>query len=1077
MRATARLGAAALSAAFTGLVAVVGLAVLAWAQAGPGLVERAARDIAAARGMPLETIDVRRATPRALVVRDLAVSGGGPAAARIEVAYDPLTLWRGRRVESLTVQGLTARLSISAAGVRVAGLPDDLAAPSSAGGGDGGTSLPMPPIDRVRLRDARVTIETSVGPVSVAAEADLAAPPGAAADLAAAMDLSTPWGAGRGSLEATAARDGAIDALVRLDADSLSGPLGTVDGLEAWVTVAGRPGAWREGAAEIRAARVVPAAGPAREAFHDVSVVARGAPLPELVLLRGAYGVGTRFAGDLSLGGEDFPETIAFDFDIESQAIEEAVEVALSSSPVSGRARVSGRLATDVAPWWPVPDLSAGLPAGAAVSGSLHAHLADAMIQGRLVDAEVSLATDLAVEGDRLRLTGREPWTVRGRLPGETEPMALRLGAEDERARLEVSGLLGEGPRGLSLAAPVGLSAGGGSLAGRTDIVATSAPDAPPRLDRASLDLAGGPIRWREAAVTLEALSLEGEGSAAGGRATVVATVAGDGPVGGVRIEGGRLDGRTTARWDAGAIRLAIGDCLRVAADAISAPAESIAGEWGAGEGVSLCLAAGGDGPAVTLQRGPGGGIDARGPVGLDLRLTGEPARLRTPGVGAVALTPPTLTVAGDLDPSGASGSLTLTATDGAARLPDIGLDLAGVGAEAVYAPAAERPVDLDLAIGQARLLREPAPLVPVSVRAAGGLDAGGRLALTGQAVGAAGGLTADLALQHDTTSGRGGVTVSIPSLAFAPEVRQPADVFPVLADAPLTAVTGALSGEAAFRWGAGTSSRATLSLEDIAVETPFAVAEGLSGTLTADSLLPPRLPPGQEIAVEAVDMGLLLELGRMRFGYGADRLLSVEALGFDWAGGRLEAEPFAARLDDRSLALVLTATEVDVATLLVAVPLENFEATGRLQGRMPVRLTPDTIIIDNAVLETTGPGVIRYRPEGAAEGVASADRSGGLSLLLQALEDFRYETLKLTLDGRTGEDLSATVSVLGANPELYDGWPVALDVNVGGELDRILRSGLQSLSLGRRTEDLLRGRIERAIEGGALDAPAPAGE
>ena len=155
-------------------------------------------------------------------------------------------------------------------------------------------------------------------------------------------------------------------------------------------------------------------------------------------------------------------------------------------------------------------------------------------------------------------------------------------------------------------------------------------------------------------------------------------------------------------------------------------------------------------------------------------------------------------------------------------------------------------------------------------------------------------------------------------------------------------------------------------------------------------------------------------------------------------------------------------ARSVSLATLFEAIGLPELSATGRLDGRLPVRLSGDTIGIDNGELVSTEPGVIRYVPE---ETVGAVEP--GVALLLEAIRDFRYETLAMTLNGTTGGETEIGLQISGANPGLYDGYPIALNVNVSGELFDILRQGLATSRYARRAEEYYRDRIQdQVLEG-----------
>jgi len=77
---------------------------------------------------------------------------------------------------------------------------------------------------------------------------------------------------------------------------------------------------------------------------------------------------------------------------------------------------------------------------------------------------------------------------------------------------------------------------------------------------------------------------------------------------------------------------------------------------------------------------------------------------------------------------------------------------------------------------------------------------------------------------------------------------------------------------------------------------------------------------------------------------------------------------------------------------------------------------------------------------------------------LLQALENFRYETLRLTVDGRTDAEMDVGLHIAGANPDLYDGYPIEFNLNLEGALANVLRSGLAGYQIPERIRERMQG-------------------
>ena len=62
-------------------------------------------------------------------------------------------------------------------------------------------------------------------------------------------------------------------------------------------------------------------------------------------------------------------------------------------------------------------------------------------------------------------------------------------------------------------------------------------------------------------------------------------------------------------------------------------------------------------------------------------------------------------------------------------------------------------------------------------------------------------------------------------------------------------------------------------------------------------------------------------------------------------------------------------------------------------------------------------------------------------TLTRAALQNFRYERLRGTLAGEAEGDLRIELRLDGANPDLYDGHPIRLDLNLNGPFLRLMRS------------------------------------
>ncbi len=147
--------------------------------------------------------------------------------------------------------------------------------------------------------------------------------------------------------------------------------------------------------------------------------------------------------------------------------------------------------------------------------------------------------------------------------------------------------------------------------------------------------------------------------------------------------------------------------------------------------------------------------------------------------------------------------------------------------------------------------------------------------------------------------------------------------------------------------------------------------------------------------------------------------------------------------------ATVITVDGLDLSVVTSELAKEQISATGEMSGEIPFRITENSIAIDNGRLESDGTGTIAYRSAGSEQNIEGLN-----NIALQALENFHYDKVELNLDYTEQGEYLAKFKLSGNNPELYDGYPVVLNLNINGQLPGLLRS---SLIGGNFNEEILR--------------------
>lgn len=225
----------------------------------------------------------------------------------------------------------------------------------------------------------------------------------------------------------------------------------------------------------------------------------------------------------------------------------------------------------------------------------------------------------------------------------------------------------------------------------------------------------------------------------------------------------------------------------------------------------------------------------------------------------------------------------------------------------------------------------------------------------------------------------------------------------------------------------------------------------GLSGRVPLSGFDPPVIPDDTKLTAERVDAGTVLTGVEVLFGLRRTGKIAVTRVEAAWSGGRLLTRPFVVSPDGPAAALTLEVVGVDVASVLALAEVEGLEGTGAVSGRVPMVLHGESLRIESGKLAADGPGVVRYDPARAPHGALQAEGDTPVATVMKALSDFRYTTLEMLLDGTVGEEMAARLVIHGSNPSFYDGYPVALTLNLSGALDQVVRRGLNAYRLPER--------------------------
>jgi hypothetical protein len=216
---------------------------------------------------------------------------------------------------------------------------------------------------------------------------------------------------------------------------------------------------------------------------------------------------------------------------------------------------------------------------------------------------------------------------------------------------------------------------------------------------------------------------------------------------------------------------------------------------------------------------------------------------------------------------------------------------------------------------------------------------------------------------------------------------------------------------------------------------------QGLSAEIRLDQLVPPRTPAGQAMRVKHIAAGVTFDDLALRFalvgGVTPDiPALRIESLQATFAGGHLNVVPTVVDSAAESNDATIAVKDVDLAAVLAAAGLEGVSGTGRLNGTIPVTVVKNVVDITGGRLEAAGPGLLRIRSDAAKQALAQGGED--VALMLSALENFRYETLTVEIEKKLTGEGRILLATRGHNPDVRDGHPFVINLNLTGNVDRL---------------------------------------
>ena len=319
----------------------------------------------------------------------------------------------------------------------------------------------------------------------------------------------------------------------------------------------------------------------------------------------------------------------------------------------------------------------------------------------------------------------------------------------------------------------------------------------------------------------------------------------------------------------------------------------------------------------------------------------------------------------------------------------------------------------------------------------------------------------------HHLDRGNGGARVTLGGLQFAPGSLQPGDLSTLLT--ALSKVEGEAAASAEVAWhDDGLESAGHLTLSDLSLTLADQTLTGLDLDLRLDDLIRLRSPRNQILTLDRLVGPVTVESlkGRFQIQPGTPARLQIDNLDFRSIGGDFTVPGLVLDPSKNSHEGILEVRSLDLERLARALEIDGLSGTGNLKGQIPLRFEDGRLEITDARLQSTEPGILRYKSttsESLVEGVRGNADLNSLDLVndpfrltLLALENFHYDSLGIRMGHEAGGKANLKLALEGKNPDVLDGYPFELNVNLDTNLVPLLEALDDGLLV---TKDLLPGK------------------
>ena len=306
---------------------------------------------------------------------------------------------------------------------------------------------------------------------------------------------------------------------------------------------------------------------------------------------------------------------------------------------------------------------------------------------------------------------------------------------------------------------------------------------------------------------------------------------------------------------------------------------------------------------------------------------------------------------------------------------------------------------------------------------------------------------------KHTLANGEGSADVSVGPFAFTPGILQPSKLAPQLE--LLQEVSGGVSAQSKLFWSkAGLKGVVETKLDQLSFQTDTISVDGLQARILMSEIWPPRTMGPQLIRAENITTAATLSNPQISFSIrpgdaASSPRLILHHIKSGIVGGQMFIRGMTIDPDAATHSFDLYLQDLELEQVFSLIELEGVTGSGKLSGTIPLSIRDDDVVITDARLTSVSPGILRFQSEQAKQALGGGGEQ--VELLLRVLTDFRYNELSLGIGRQSGGAASIALHLKGHNPAVMDGNPFNLNINLEGNVDRLLGVVLEGYRLSDR--------------------------